>query len=108
VPADELWMMGDSRNNSADSRVPGHGAVPLENVIGQARLIVMPFDRFGTIAAVDPQTDAVGMAETMAGSIGGPSAALAVIAAVPALRRPRREQFLASDVRPPARRRRHT
>ena len=72
---DELWMMGDSRNNSADSRVPGHGAVPLENVIGQARLIVMPFDRFGTIAAVDPQTDAVGMAERHGGSIGGPSAA---------------------------------
>jgi signal peptidase I len=108
VPADELWMMGDSRNNSADSRVPGHGAVPLENVIGQARLIVMPFDRFGTIAAVDPQTDAVGMAEGVVGSIGGPSAALAVLAAVPALRRPRREQFLASDVRPRARRRRRT
>ena len=55
VPAGELWMMGDSRNNSADSRVPGHGAVPISNVIGLARLIVMPFDRFGRIAAVDPQ-----------------------------------------------------
>ena len=51
-------MMGDSRNNSADSRVPGHGAVPVENVIGKARLIVLPFARFGWIAAADPQTSA--------------------------------------------------
>lgn len=102
VPDGELWMMGDSRNNSADSRVPGHGAVPMENVIGQARLVVMPFDRFGTVAALDPQTDAVGMAAGL--DAGGPPAALALIAAVPVLRRPRREPFLV----PPARRRRGT
>jgi signal peptidase I len=62
VPEGHLWMMGDSRNNSADSRVPGHGAVPVENVIGQARLIVLPFGRFGWIDAINPQTTAVGMA----------------------------------------------
>ena len=56
VPDGELWMMGDSRNNSADSRVPGHGPIPVDNVIGQARLIVMPVDRFGTIPSVDPQS----------------------------------------------------
>jgi signal peptidase I len=95
VPAGELWMMGDSRNNSADSRVPGHGAVPIANVIGQARLIVMPFDRFGTIAAVDPQPDAVGMA------------ALAALAVVPLLRR-REETFLAPRAGPRVRRRRGT
>jgi signal peptidase I len=107
VPEGELWMMGDSRNNSADSRVPGHGAVPITNVIGQARLIVMPFDRFGTIAAVDPQTDAVGMAAGI-GAAGPPVAALALLAVVPALRRPRRESFLDTRARPPARRRRGT
>ena len=106
VPQGELWMMGDSRNNSADSRVPGHGAVPIANVIGQARLIVMPFDRFGTVAAVDPHTDAVGMAagpvvDTVAGS--GLSQ-LALLAAVPLLRRRRDEPFLV----PPVRRRRGT
>lgn len=61
VPQGQLWMMGDSRNNSADSRVPGHGAVPEENVIGQARLVVLPFGRFGWIPSPDPQTTAVGM-----------------------------------------------
>ncbi|WP_372478329.1 signal peptidase I [Pseudonocardia abyssalis] len=61
VPEGQLWMMGDSRNNSSDSRANGHGAVPVENVIGQARLIVLPFGRFGWIDAIDPQTQAVGM-----------------------------------------------
>ena len=56
VPAGTLWMMGDSRNNSADSRVPGHGPVPISNVIGQARLIVLPFARFGSIPSPNPQT----------------------------------------------------
>ena len=56
VPAGELWMMGDSRNNSADSRVPGHGPVPISNVIGRARFIVLPFARIGAIPSPNPQT----------------------------------------------------
>jgi len=102
VPAGELWMMGDSRNNSADSRVPGHGAVPISNVIGLARMIVMPFDRFGRIAAVDPHANAVGMAAGSGSEL--PGATLALLAAVPVLRRPRQERFLV----PPARRPRGT
>ncbi len=102
VPAGELWMMGDSRNNSADSRVPGHGAVPISNVIGLARMIVMPFDRFGRIASVDPHANAVGMAAGSGSEL--PPATLALLAAVPVLRRPRQERFLV----PPARRRRGT
>jgi len=61
VPQGQLWMMGDSRNNSADSRVPGHGAVPMDNVIGKARMIVLPLPRFGWIASVDPRVTAVGL-----------------------------------------------
>ena len=56
VPAGTLWMMGDSRNNSADSRVPGHGPVPISNVIGRARFIVLPFARIGSIPSPNPQT----------------------------------------------------
>jgi signal peptidase I len=61
VPEGQLWMMGDSRNNSADSRMPDHGAVPVENVIGLARMIVLPFDRFAWVEAQNPQSTAVGM-----------------------------------------------
>lgn len=64
VPEGHLWMMGDSRNNSADSRAAGHGPVPVANVIGQARLIVLPLPRFGWLPSIDPQpSDAVGMAD---------------------------------------------
>jgi signal peptidase I len=90
VPAGELWMMGDSRNNSADSRVPGHGAVPVGNVIGRARLIVMPFSRFGGIASVDPHSNAVGM---------GAGGALVALPGLVALRRRRDDPFLAPRAR---------
>ncbi|OLM17173.1 MULTISPECIES: signal peptidase I [unclassified Pseudonocardia] len=58
VPEGEYWMMGDSRNNSADSRAAGHGPIPEENIIGKVRLIVLPFDRFGWVSSSDPQTTA--------------------------------------------------
>jgi signal peptidase I len=79
VPEGQLWMMGDSRNNSADSRAPDHGPVPVANVIGKARLIVLPLDRFGWIPQTDPQTTAVGMGATGAGT----PLALGVLGAIP-------------------------
>jgi signal peptidase I len=85
VPAGELWMMGDSRNNSSDSRVPGHGAIPVVNVIGKARLIVLPVNRFGWIDSFDPAaTTAVGLAPG-----AGAPLALGALFAVPLLRRRR-------------------
>jgi signal peptidase I len=51
VPADSLWVLGDNRNSSRDSRYnqdqPGHGFVPIDNVVGRAFVITWPFDRFG-------------------------------------------------------------
>jgi signal peptidase I len=49
VPAESLWVMGDHRSDSADSRFhdPGgggqDGSVPVENVVGRAVAIVWPF-----------------------------------------------------------------
>lgn len=40
VPQDALFVMGDNRNNSSDSR--SWGVVPIENVIGKAALVYWP------------------------------------------------------------------
>jgi signal peptidase I len=94
VPQGQLWMMGDSRNNSADSRVPGHGPVPVANVIGKARLIVLPFSRFGGIPDPNPQSTAVGMATP--GDVPAPLA-LGLVGAVPLLLGRRRLDRMESE-----------
>jgi signal peptidase I len=49
VPAGKLWVMGDHRSVSEDSRAhrsqPGQGFVPVSDVIGRAFTIVWPINR---------------------------------------------------------------
>lgn len=55
VPEDSYWVMGDNRNNSADSRFHMgdelQGTVPAENVIGKVQAIILPFDRISSISS---------------------------------------------------------
>ena len=53
VPAGHLWLMGDHRADSLDSRAhtgePGGGMVPIDKVLGRVMLVVWPLDRLGRV-----------------------------------------------------------
>jgi signal peptidase I len=66
VPEGRLWVMGDHRSASADSKAhigdENSGTIAVDDVVGKAALTVWPLDRFGTLGSPDIQgTEAAGV-----------------------------------------------
>ncbi|WP_084961373.1 signal peptidase I [Thermoactinospora rubra] len=79
VPEGRLWVMGDHRRVSQDSRAhmgdPGGGTIPVDQVVGRAFVIVWPFSRFDTLPIPEtfaqPALRALGGATPMVAGFAG-------------------------------------
>ena len=49
IPKGYIFVMGDNREGSLDSRSRDIGLIPVSNVIGKAQLRIIPFDTFGSV-----------------------------------------------------------
>jgi signal peptidase I len=85
VPKGRLWVMGDHRGFSSDSRAhiedENHGTVPTDKVIGRAFVIVWPVGR-STVLRV-PETFDTALGQPAALALGGAPFLLGLGAAVP-------------------------
>jgi len=84
VPEGRLWVMGDHRSASADSREhmgdKYSGTIGVDDVIGKAALIVWPISRFGVVHAPDIQGADASSAPAAVPYVVGAAGALPLVA----------------------------
>jgi signal peptidase I len=69
VPEGRIWVMGDHRAQSSDSRFhisdPGGGAIPIDSVVGRAFVVIWPLNDVGLLTRPDGiDNDAIDAAQT--------------------------------------------
>lgn len=95
VPAGHIWVMGDNREQSVDSRAhvgdPGGGFIPASDVVGKVFVVIWPVEDWSFItrpgAFDDPQLDQA------AGLILWTAPGGLALVALPALRRRRKKRI---------------
>jgi signal peptidase I len=96
VPAGTIWVMGDNRQDSADSRYhqgdETHGFVPVSDVVGRAFVVAWPVNHWSTL----PVPDTFGQSGIAAAAAPG---ALGLTGAVPFVLWRRRRQSADSVTR---------
>jgi signal peptidase I len=103
VPKGYIWVMGDHRQNSRDSRYnqsdKNHGMVPVDKVVGRAIVKAWPINRWGTLPVPDTfDQDGLNTQSAASAALTGAPEGLALAGVVPvALWRRRRAQ--ASETR---------
>ncbi|WP_327681047.1 signal peptidase I [Kitasatospora sp. NBC_00458] len=91
VPDDSIWVMGDHRADSLDSRFhmdqPGGGSVPVDEVIGRAFVVAWPIDHWSTLP-VPATFDQKGLSAA-APVVPAAAGAVGAVALLPLVRRMR-------------------
>jgi signal peptidase I len=71
IPKGKLWVMGDHRSDSADSRL--HGPIPQDHVIGRAFVRVWPVNRFAFLRVPKTFSTTHSAAPVALGVVGVPA-----------------------------------
>lgn len=93
VPPDRIWVLGDNREHSADSRAhigdPGGGFIPVDDIVGKVFVVVWPIDHWQAVHRPGTFTD-LALDEAASALPGTVSFGLALLAAIPFYGRRRR------------------
>jgi len=86
VPKGMIWVMGDHRQNSRDSRYNqadrNHGMVPVDEVVGRAIVKAWPINRWGTLPVPDT-FDQPGLGDQSSAALNAAPPAIALTGMVP-------------------------